>query len=149
MVELKEIRGVVDKILVAKEAVELAEERSSELGDRAVAKGLEELREFLRDGQVDLSGPEAVILASYSMHEEGQDWLDSKRLNIFLDSYHRKPANSTSIVEKLGARQVVNVEDGGPHTHKKFQLTPKGREEAVKLIATLRRGGGGLSVVGG
>ena len=150
VVELKEFRGVIEKILAAKEAVELAEERSSEVGDRAVAKGFKEIREYLEDTAVELSGPEAVILGAYYMHEEGHESLDARRLNIFLDSYERKPANTTSIVEKLGVRDVVYVEDGGPHTHKKFRLTAKGREEAVELLGRLRRrGGGSLSVVGG
>ena len=149
VVELKEFRGVIEKILVAKEAVEMAEERSSEVGDRAVAKGFREIREYLEDPGVELSGPEAVLLGSYYMHEEGHESLDSKRLNIFLDSYDRKPANSTSIVEKLSVRGVVSVEDEGLHTHKKFRLTAKGREEAIELLGRLRRRGGGLAVVGG
>ena len=149
VVELKAFRGVIEKILAAKEAVEQAEERSSELGDRAAAKGIREVREYLEDPAVDLSGPEAVMLGSYYMHEEGHESLDSKRLNIFLDSYDRKPANSTSIVEKLSVRGVVSVEDDGPHTHKKFRLTTKGREESLELLGRLRRRGGGLSVVGG
>lgn len=146
--ELKAFRGVIEKILAAKEAVEAAEERSTEVVDRAAAKGFREIREYFEDAAVDLSGPEAVILGSYYMHEDGHDSLDSKRLNIFLDSYDRKPANSTSIVEKLSARGAVKVDDGGPHTHKKFHLTAQGRQEAVNLLGNLRRGGG-LSVVGG
>ena len=54
VVELKEFRGVIEKILAAKEAVELAEERSSEVGDRAVAKGFNHIDWIRNDSNLDL-----------------------------------------------------------------------------------------------
>ncbi len=147
--ELKHFGGVIEKIIAAKRAIADAEERSTEAGEREAAQGIRELRGYLEDRKVELSGPEAVILGSYYLHEEGNEMLESKRLNIFLDSYGRKPANSTSIVEKLGARGAVAIEADGLHSHKKFRLTAEGREEAMEIVGRLRRGGGGkFAVVG-
>ncbi len=147
--ELQEFGGVIEKILEAKKAVLLAEERSTEAGDKAVAQSFREIRDYLQDPRMEMSGPEAVILGSFYMHEDGHDSLDSKRLNIFLDSYDRKPANSTSIVDKLNSRGILRVDDDGLHSHKKFRLTSKGREESIELLSRLRRRGrdGGLAVV--
>ena len=68
--------------------------------------------------------------------------LDSKGLNIFLDSYGRKPANTTTVVDKLGKRRLVKIEDEGLHSHKRFQLTESGLEEASDILIRLRRGRG-------
>lgn len=137
--ELEQIGGVVEKILEAKRAVTDAEELSTEAGEHAVAQSFKEFRDLLDDSQLVMSGPEAVLAGSYYMHEEGHEWLDSKRLNIFLDSYSRKPANSTSIVDKLESRGIMEVDADGPHAHKKFRLTKKGSLEAVDLFGELRR----------
>lgn len=147
--ELKHFGGVIEKIIAAKRAIADAEERSTEAGEKEAARAFRELRGYLEDEAIEMSGPEAVILASYYLHEEGNEMLESKRLNIFLDSFGRKPANSTSIVDKLGSRGLVSIEADGLHAHKKFRLTAEGREEALELVGRLRRGGGGkLSVVG-
>jgi hypothetical protein len=147
--ELEQIGGVVEKILAAKREVSVAEERSTEAGEHAAAQSLAEFRKILESPQLEMSGPEAVMAGSYYMHEEGHEWLDSKRLNIFLDSYGRKPANSTSIVDKLESRGLMEVDADGPHAHKKFRLTKKGSLEAVDLYGELRRRrrDGGLAVV--
>lgn len=150
--ELKHFGGVIEKIISAKEAIVDAEERSSEAGERQAAQIFRELRRYLEAEAIDLSGPECVILGSYYLHEDGHDTLESKRLNIFLESYGRKPANSTSIVDKLAARGLVRVEADGLHAHKKFRLTGAGREEALELVTRLRkqsRQDSSLAVVGG
>ena len=85
------------------------------------------------------------LIAPPSLNE----MLESKRINIFLDSFGRKPANSTSIVDKLGARGAVPIEADGLHAHKKFRLTGQGRQEAMEIVGRLRRGTGGkFAVVG-
>ena len=137
--ELKHFGGVIEKIIAAKRAIVDAEERSTEAGEREAAQIFRELRGYMEDSAVDLSGPESVILGSYYLHEEGNEMLESKRINIFLDSFGRKPANSTSIVDKLGARGAVAIEADGLHAHKKFRLTSEGREEALELVGRLRR----------
>lgn len=149
--ELRHFQGVIEKILAAKEELAEVEGRVTESEDRASALLLKETREYLGEAKVKLSGPESVVLASYHLHEEGSEWLESKRVNILLDSYDRKPANSTSIIDKLIARGVMELEEGRPHAHKKFQLTEKGREEAWETLARVRtelKGGSALSVVG-
>lgn len=141
--------GLIEKMIDLKRAIEDAEERSSEAEEKQAAQVFRELRGYLEDGEVELSGPECVLLGSYYLHEEGNEMLESKRLNIFLDSYGRKPSNSTSIVDKLGARGAVSIDADGLHSHKKFRLTGQGREEALELVGRLRRGGGGkFAVVG-
>ena len=147
--ELKHFGGVIEKIMAAKRAIADAEERSTEAGEREAAQVFRELRQYFEDSSVELSGPECVILGSYYLHEEGHEMLESKRLNIFLDSYSRKPSNSTSIVDKLGARGAVEIEADGLHAHKKFRLTGAGREEALELVGRLRRLGrdGNFAVV--
>ena len=99
---------------------------------------------------VDLSLEKGGELSpSYYLHEEGNEMLESKRINIFLDSFGRKPANSTSIVDKLGAKGAVTIEADGLHAHKKFRLTGAGQEEAMEIVGRLRRGTGGkFAVVG-
>jgi hypothetical protein len=149
--ELRHFQGVITKILTAKEAVAEAEGLVGDSEDRATAVALKETREYLGNPKVKFSGPESVILASYHLQEEGSEWLESKRLNILLDSYERKPSNSTSIIDKLIARGMMELEDGRPHSHKKFQLTDSGREESWEILARVRselKGGGKLSVVG-
>ena len=149
--ELRNFQEVLTKILVAKEAVAEAEGLASDSEDRATAVALKETRTYLGNLDIKLSGPESVILASYHLHEEGSEWLESKRLNILLDSYERKPSNSTSVIDKLIARGLMELEEGRPHSHKKFQLTEAGKEEAWDILARVRselKGSGGLAVVG-
>lgn len=140
--ELRHFQSVIAKIMAAKEEIEAVSERSGEDRDRQAALVLKEIRDYLENDEVGLSGPEAVVLASFCKHQEGTEFLDSKGINIFLDSYGRKPANTTTVVEKLGKRRLVLIEDEGPHSHKKFQLTDSGMDEAWDIVARLRRGRG-------
>lgn len=140
--ELRHFQGVISKIMAAKEEIASVSETSAEERDREAALVLKEIRDYLENDEVALSGPEAVVLASFCKHQEGSELLDSKGLNIFLDSYGRKPANTTTVVDKLGKRRLVRIEDDGPHSHKKFQLTESGMDEAWDIVARLRRGRG-------
>ena len=138
--ELRDFQGVITKIVAAKEEIAAVSETSADERDRVAAKELKEIRDYLENDDVALSGPEAVGLAAYCKHQEGAELLDSKGLNIFLDSYGRKPANTSTVVEKLGKRSLVGIEDDGLHSHKKFKLTEMGRDEAWEILLRLRRG---------
>ena len=131
---------MITKIVAAKEEIAAVSETSADERDRVAAKELKEIRDYLENDDVALSGPEAVGLAAYCKHQEGAELLDSKGLNIFLDSYGRKPANTSTVVEKLGKRSLVGIEDDGLHSHKKFKLTEMGRDEAWEILLRLRRG---------
>lgn len=131
---------MITKIVAAKEEIAAVSETSADERDRVAAKELKEIRDYLENDDVALSGPEAVVLAAYCKHKEGAELLDSKGLNIFLDSYGRKPANTSTVVEKLGKRSLVGIEDDGLHSHKKFKLTEMGRDEAWEILLRLRRG---------
>ena len=141
--ELRHFQGVIAKIMAAKEEIEAVSETSAEERDRVAAQELKEIRGYLENEDVALTGAESVVLASFCKHQEGTELLDSKGLNIFLDSYGRKPANTTTVVDKLGKRRLVRIEDEGLHSHKKFQLTESGMDEAWDVLARIRRGRGG------
>ena len=140
--EVRHFQGVVAKIVEAKEQIAAAAESADELRDEEAAGSLREIRGYLEDGDLALSGPEAVLLASFCKHQEGAEVLDTKGVNILLDSYDRKPSNTTSIVEKLGKRGLIAVEDSGLHAHKLYQLTGDGRRDAWDIVGRLRRGRG-------
>jgi hypothetical protein len=140
--ELRHFQGVITKIIATKEEIEAVSEKSVEDRDEEAAAVLKEIRNFFDNEDVAISGPEAVVLAAFCKHQEGTELLDSKGINILLDSYGRKPANTTTLVEKLGKRRLVLIEDDGLHSHKKFQLTESGMDEAWDIVARLRRGRG-------
>jgi len=140
--ELRNFQGVISKLIATKEEIEAVSERSEEEEDLEAAAVLREIRTFFDNEEVAISGPEAVVLAAFCKHQEGTEQLDSKGINILLESYGRKPANTTTVVEKLGKRRLVLIEDDGPHSHKKFRLTESGMEEAWEIVARLRRGRG-------
>ncbi|NNC89967.1 MAG: hypothetical protein HKN82_16035 [Akkermansiaceae bacterium] len=140
--EVRHFQAVASKIVEAKEQIAAAEASAGELQDEAAAGALRELRGYLEDEDLALSGPEAVLLAAFCKHQEGAEALETKGVNIFLDSYGRKPANTTSVVEKLVKRRLMALEDAGLHSHKSYQLTAEGRREAWDLVGRLRRGRG-------
>ena len=137
---LRDFQGVITNSVAAKEEFAAVSESWADERDRVAAKELKEIRDYLENDDIALSGPEAVVLAAYCKHQEGAELLDSKGLNIFLDSYGRKPANTSTVVEKLGKRSLVGIEDDGLHSHKKFKLTEMGRDEAWEILLRLRRG---------
>lgn len=144
--ELEKFHGVIEKIMATKREIAEVEGQASEDQDHEMAKVLSEVWGYLRDDEVPLSGPESVVLAAFCKHQEGTELLDSKGLNIFLDGYGRKPANTTTVVDKLAKKGLVNVEDSGPHSHKKFGLTSEGMEEGWDLIKRLRHGTSGMTL---
>ena len=140
--ELRHFQGVIAKIMAAKEEIEAVSETSVEERDHAAALVLKEIRDYLENEDVALTGADAVVLASFCKHQEGTELLDTKGINIFLDSYGRKPANTTTLLDKLNKRRWVQIHDDGPHSHKKFKLTETGEDEAWDLVSRLRRGRG-------
>lgn len=140
--EVKHFQAVAAKIVEAKEQIVAAQEGSGEVRDREAAGALREVRTYLEDEGLALSGPEVVLLAAFCKHQEGAEVLDTKGVNILLDSYERKPSNTTSIVEKLVKKGLITLEDAGLHAHKSFQLTSTGRQAAWDLVGRLRRGRG-------
>ena len=140
--EVRQFQGVVGKIVEAKEQIAAAEASSGELRDEEAAGALREIRGYLEDESLALAGPQAVLLAAFCKHQEGAEALDTKGVNILLDSFGRKPANTTSIVEKMVKRGLMTLEDSGLHSHKSFRLSGDGRREAWDLVGRLRRGRG-------
>ena len=69
--ELRHFQGVISKIMAAKEEIAAVSRSSEEERDRAAAMELKELRDYLGNEEVALSGPEAVVLAAYCKHQEG------------------------------------------------------------------------------
>ena len=125
--ELRDFQGVITKIMAAKEEIAAVSETSAEERDRVAAMELKEIRDYLQNEDIALSGPEAVVLAAYCKHQEGSELLDSKGLNIFLDSYGRKPANTSTVVEKLGKRSMVGSRTTGCTLTRSLSLQIWGR----------------------
>ena len=117
--------------------------------DKRVGKTLWSIREVLEDKQFRLSGTEAVMLASYHKHLEGDEDLDTKRLNLLLQSFDRKPANTTKIIDTLAKKKHMETRSDGMHSHKVFCLTSHGQSQAQSLLADLSSGESGdrLAVV--
>mgnify|MGYP003321260738 FL=1 len=76
--ELRDFQGVITKIVAAKEEIAAVSETSADERDRVAAKELKEIRDYLENDDIALSGPEAVVLAAYCKHQEGAELLDSK-----------------------------------------------------------------------
>lgn len=132
--------GLVQKIVEMKEFMVHGAEKLSESRDEEAAVSLRDLREVLDDQRIALSGPEAVLLASLLKHHEQVETLDSRSINVLLGSYHRKPANTTSTVESLEKRGLVEVVSGDQvNAHKKFRLTMAGVREAGETFRLYRK----------
>lgn len=139
----EEIEGfleVVTKIREAKAMLRSTEDGSPAIRDRAAADDLRQIRHYLESPDISLSGPESVILAGFYKILEGAESLDTRSLNIILDSYGRKPSNTTTTIENLekkGYMKLITGED--LHAHKKFQLSDSGLGEARELLDRLAR----------
>lgn len=133
----------------ARMAFETAIESEVSVESRAVAS-LKEVRGYLGDEALRMSGSEGVLLACYSKQLEGEEWMDTKRLNILLGSFDRKPSNTTKIVEILAKKEWIEVDSEGLHAHKTYRLTRGGEREVRDLLDELRDGDGRerLAVVG-
>ncbi len=136
----KAAHDVVQKIIEAKEAVEGATERIGVRQDQQTSDELREVRRFLDNGSLELNGPECVLLGSFFKHRENVDLLDTRSLNVTLDSYGRKPSNTTSTVENLEKKGLIEFVAGeNLHAHKTFRLTDQGYSEVRDLMSRLAR----------
>ncbi len=138
--ELQSLQDVIAKMIETKEAMLGAEARIGVRQDRETADDLREIRHFLSDSQLDLNGPECVLLGSLHQHLEEAELLDTRGLNIWLDSYGRKPSNTTSTVENLEKKGFMEFVAGETlNSHKTFRLTDAGRSEVRNIMCRLAR----------
>jgi hypothetical protein len=82
-----------------------------------------------------------VILACLYKELEGEEHLETKRINIYLHSYDRKPANTTKIVDHLERKNFLKISSDGLHSHKAYRLTKDGQNNAWSLINRLTQTG--------
>lgn len=139
----------VTKTLEAREAEEalfsaIGEEDN---GDQDIADNLRDIRGVLGDQGYRLSGNECVLLACLSKELESEDYTDTKRINIFLQSYDRKPSNTTKIADGLEKKQCIEMSSDGLHSHKMYRLTKRGQAMAWSLLERFTSAGGKLSVM--
>jgi hypothetical protein len=131
---------VVQKVVETKETVEGGTEKIGMRQDQVAADELREVRRFLDHEDLDLSGPECVLLGSFLKHRENVESLDTRSLNVTLDSFGRKPSNTTSTVEGLEKKGLLEFVSGeNRHAHKTFCLTEQGFIEARDLMRRLAR----------
>src|SRR5690606_23485841 len=118
-------------------------------GDAGKSETLRAIRRTLEDDKCRLSGTDCVLLACYHKMLEGDEDLDTRRLNIFLHSYDRKPSNSTKIVELMARKGWMETRSEALHAHKTFALTEEGVRHAGEVLGRFRyaEGGDRLSLV--
>ena len=109
------------------------------------------MRRVLADQKFRLSGNECVLLACLGKRLEGEDFTDTKRINIQLHSYGRKPSNTTKVVDSLEKKGFLEIRSDGLHSHKMYCLTDRGQQHVTSLLDRLAGEGGGdrLAVVDG
>lgn len=133
-------REIVEKIIETKEAVEGGQEKLGIRFDQRTSDELREVRRFLDNLDLELNGPECVLLGSFFKHRENVELLDTRSLNVTLDSYGRKPSNTTSTVENLEKKGLIEFVAGEDlHAHKTFRLTEMGEREVRDLMGRLSR----------
>jgi DNA-binding MarR family transcriptional regulator len=110
--------------------------------DLVTSERLQNIRRVLADLKYRLSGSECVLLACLAKALEGEDYVDTKRLNILLHSYDRKPSNTTKIVDTLEKKSWLEIRSDGLHAHKLFRLTRGGEDHAGDLLVRLIQAGG-------
>ncbi len=135
--DIESLGDAIPGILVAKRAISGSEGRRE---DEQAADELRQIRQILDNPRISMNGPECVLLGSYFKSLEDSDSLHTRSLNVTLDSYGRKPSNTTSTVESLekkGLMEFVTGED--LHAHKTFRLTQSGEREALDLLSRLAR----------
>lgn len=106
-------------------------------GDESTSETLRSIRGVLDDPGFRLSGSECVLLACMYKELEGEEHLETKRINIFLHSYERKPANTTKIVDNLEKKDLIEIHSDGLHAHKTYKLSSQGKGDAWSLIEKL------------
>lgn len=142
--QMRLFQAYVTKALEAKEAKEAfrAAANLESDADLQTSETLREIRITLEDQNIRLSGSESVLLASYHKLLEGDEHLDTKRINIFLHSFDRKPSNSTKIVDILSRKNLIESRSDGPHAHKTFSLTRAGEDQVRGLLVQLQGSAG-------
>lgn len=111
-------------------------------GDDNTSETLRSIRKVLDEPEYRLSGSESVLLACMYKDLEGEEHLETKRINIFLHSYDRKPANTTKIVDNLEKKDLIEIHSDGLHAHKTYKLSSLGKGNAWSLIERLSSSGG-------
>ena len=111
-------------------------------GDQKTSDTLKIIRRVLDDSTYRLSGSECVLLACLYKELEGDEDVETKRINIYLHSYDRKPANTTKIVDNLEKKNLIQISSDGLHSHKNYRLTKEGQNSAWSLIDRLTEDGG-------
>jgi len=111
-------------------------------GDEQTTDILRSIRHILDEPSYRLSGNDCVLLACYFKLLEEEEHLETKRINIFLHSYDRKPANTTKIVDQLEKKKLIKISSDGLHAHKSYQLTSHGKNAAQDLIQRLNNENG-------
>ncbi len=139
----------VTKSLEAREAEEalfssIGEEDG---GDELTSETLRHIRSVLDDHSFRLSGNECVLLACLNKDLEGEEYIDTKRINIFLHSLNRKPSNTTKIVDGLEKKNLIEIRSDGLHSHKMYRLTQVGKNNAWSMIERFTNTNERLSVV--
>jgi DNA-binding MarR family transcriptional regulator len=131
---------VVQKVVETKETVEGGTEKIGIRQDQVASDELRDVRRYLDNDTLDLNGPECVLLGSFFKHRENVEYLDTRSLNVTLDSFGRKPSNTTSTVEGLERKGLIEFISGEDlHAHKTFRLTEPGFSEARDLMRRLAR----------
>jgi len=115
--------------------------------DESTYDSIREIREVLADQGYRLSGNECVLLACLNKELEGEDYTDTKRINIFLQSYERKPSNTTKIADGLEKKGLIEMNSEGLHSHKMYKLSKRGQRSAWALLDRFTGVGGKLSVM--
>ncbi len=108
--------------------------------DKRIGETLWSIRRILEDKKYRLSGMESVMLASYHKRLEGDEDMDTKRLNLFLQSFDRKPANTTKLVDTLAKKRYMETHSDGMHSHKTFSLTASGQSQTANLLTDIDSG---------
>ncbi len=106
-------------------------------GDQNTSEHLRSIRVIVDNPTYRLSGSECVLLACLYKELEGEEHLETKRINIWLHSYERKPANTTKIVDQLEKKALIQINSDGLHSHKSYRLTKDGHSNAWALLDRL------------
>jgi DNA-binding MarR family transcriptional regulator len=149
--QLELYQAFITKSLEFKKAEEalLSAMDNEEGGDQKTSEALKTIRRVFDDSSYRLSGSECVLLACLYKELEGEEHVETKRINIYLHSYDRKPANTTKIVDHLEKKNLIKINNDGLHSHKMYRLTKEGQSTAWSLIDRLTLEGAGerLSVM--
>ncbi len=142
--QLELYQAFITKSLEFKKAEEalLSAMNKEEGGDQRTTETLKSIRRILDDSSYRLSGSDCVLLACLHKELEGEEHLETKRINIYLHSYDRKPANTTKIVDHLEKKNFIQISSDGLHSHKTYRLTKEGQNNAWSLIDRLSKANG-------